>query len=236
MVRICASLASRALISAMVFAAPLSTAASGYWDTEIPTMQGATGVVREKDRAKASIRLSYELAIEDDKAPLKFYDEFLRSKGWMNQLSEVYEKFPEQFKRPPSEGWSSFAASSEKGSYQLFFASLWQNKSYGANATLRMRLTSLEGNAMKAHLDIVIAPEVDGSAFLKLVELTSNDPKALLRLAAIAGGDPFDIAKVDIRAVRSIAVKDELTQRYLEAIDSVMLQIANFSSKHLSSQ
>lgn len=229
-------LSATALASALALAVPVSTSAAGYWDTDIPTMQGAENVVKKKDREKASISASFDVVIEDHKAPLKMYDAFFQSKGWTHHMDEVYAQFPTQFKRPPNEDWSSFAARSENGSYELVFGTMWENKTNGSTATLQMTLSGTTGNAMNAHVDATIAPRVDGSAFLKLIQLTRDDPQALLRLAAIAGGDPFDVEKVNIGAVRSITAKDKLTTLYLEAIDSVMAQIAQFAGKNLPPQ
>lgn len=230
----------RALVGAALFwsvaLVPAVAVAAEYWNTDIPTMQGAQKVVKEKDREKASISVSYDIVMNDHKAPLKFYDAFFHSHGWTHHMADVYAQFPKQFKRPPNEDWSSFAARSEKGPYELVFGSMWQNKANGSTATLQMRLSGNTGDAMNAHIEAVIAPEIDGSAFLKLIELTRDDPKALLRLAAVAGGDPFDIETVNIGAVRSITAKDQLTTLYLQAIDSVMAQIGQFAAKNLPPQ
>ena len=209
--------------------------AADYWTADIPIMAGATNVVRSKDRERATIRASYDILLRDFREPLKFYGRFFESSGWKHHMAEVYEKFPQQFKRPPSQDWSSFAASSAGGSYRIIYGTLWQNKAESINASVKMTLSGITDDRVMAHIDIALGPQIDASPFLELVQRTKDDPKAALRLAEVAGGDPFDIDKVDLARIRSVKAPDELTLMYIKAVDSVLAQIRSFSTTHIPS-
>lgn len=211
--------------------------ADAYWETEIPVMKEATNVVTAKDRERASIQTSYDILLTDFRDPLKFYGPFLEKSGWKHHMADVYSKFPEQFQsKLPGQEWTSFSAAAEDGSYKIRYGTLWQNSVDGTNATITMTLSGIKDDRLIAHVDVVLAPQIDGSPFLELVQRTKDDPKATLRLAEIAGGDPFDIGEVNLEKIRSVRAPDELTRIYVKAVDSVLAQFKQFSASHIPAE
>jgi hypothetical protein len=220
------------MVASFVFAANNLYAAE-YWNTNIPIMNGASDVTRDRDIERAQIRVSYDLVISDYREPQRVYHPFFESNGWKHNMSEVYSKFPGQFARPPSEDWSSFRTESVDGVYQIKYGSLWKNSENGSNATVTMTLYGLKGDSMKAHVEVAIGPSLDGSAFIELMQRAQSEPKELLKLASLVGGDPFDIGKVNAEKARTHGEKDEFTSLYKKAADSIRVQISDFSAKHL---
>ena len=71
------------------------------------------------------------------------------------------------------------------------------------------------------------------SAFSDLIQLAKEEPESYFRLVDLAGGNPFEIDKVDLQKVRNAEVQDELSKRYVEAVDSIMRQIENFTESNV---
>lgn len=208
-----------------------------YWDMDIPVMEGATNVVDGKDRERASIQTSYDILLTDFREPLRFYGPFLEKSGWKHHMADAYIKFPEQFKsKLPGQDWSSFSAAAYDSSYKILYGTLWQNNVNGTNATITMTLSGIVDDKVVAHIDVVLAPQIDASPFLELVQRTKDDPRAVLQLAQLAGGDPFNIGVVDLDKIRSVGAPNELTRMYVKAVDSVLAQIKQFAASHIPAE
>ena len=202
---------------------------SDYWSMELPVMDGATDVVRNRDANRASFGVSYTIVLTDNEAPLRFYGPFFEERGWEHHLRDTYKRFPNQFQAPPMEKWSGFSTSTTEGVFGISFGAAWQNAKIKSNAAVQMRVTSIDEQRLRAKIDVLVGPALDGSAFIELIQTAQKDPKALLRLAQLAGGDPFKVDQIDLERVRASQTNDPLFVRYIQAVKSIETQIEAFA-------
>lgn len=204
-----------------------------YWSLEIPVMDGATNIELSKDPKTGIHTLSYDVALSSMTEPLKFYDGFFNDNGWVHFMAETYKQFPGQFSESPTDKWTSFAARTENDKFSLFFGTLWQNKANNTNAQVALTATELKGDEIGAHVDVVIAPEIDGSSLMQLMMLVQEEPTSLLRLAQSLGADPFQLELVDIDKVRALESEDPFIIKYKAAMDAIIQQYADFAEQYV---
>ena len=227
----------RIFIYMIAFAITLNTKlsiASQYWDIKIPPMENAENVISSKDNQTGIHTLSFNIVLEKHTDPIKFYNSFFSRNNWVHFMKETYEKFPEQFENEPTVEWSSFAAITEDEKFIIKFGSLWQNKFNNTNANLSMAVDKLKDEFFNARIEIKIGPEIDLSSLIEFANLTKNNPKSLLRLADLAGGDPFSLDEVDFDKIKSYKTDDSLILKYIEAIDLIYKQYSEFVAMHVT--
>ncbi|OOZ40800.1 hypothetical protein BOW53_06170 [Solemya pervernicosa gill symbiont] len=217
----------------LLFSMSHSFADSDYWKLEIPIMDGGVEVERYSSKQKATIKLRYKLLLDKHTSPVVFYNNFFDSNGWEHHMKDTFNKYPSQFTEPPFEKWSSSSATSKDGEYGIAFSSIWQNKTIGSNATVSMWASNLEGELLDADIEVQVSPDIDASPFLKLVQMVQANPKGLLKLAKVAGGNPFKIDEINIEKVKALETDDDFILNYIEAVDGLVSQIQTFSEKHI---
>ena len=196
-------------------------------------MENAENVISSKDNQTGIHTLSFNIELEKHTAPIEFYNVFFSNNHWVHFRKETYEKFPEMFENDPTIEWSSFAATTEDEKYIIRFSSLWQNKTNNTNANLSMVVDKLKDDYLSARIEIWIGPEIDGSSLLEFFSLAENNPKSLLRLADLAGGDPFSLDEVDFDKIKSHKTDDPFILKYIEAIDLIYKQYSDFVAMHV---
>lgn len=204
-----------------------------YWDIVIPTLQGAENASYKKDEERGTHTLTYEISLHDHKTPLNFYNKFFTELGWAHHMADTYSKYPSQFDTPPMEKWSSISTREKDGHYGVSYGSLWQNEHIGSNASVEMHAIESDGELLNAKIKVSISPNVDMSGLLKLVTLVRDNPKSFLKLVSVAGGDPFEIYNVDMEKVRQFQPRDDLFQSYIDAVDSIIFQMSEFSKAQM---
>lgn len=208
--------------------------ASDYWSLAIPVMDGATNVELDKDRTTASYHLNYDISLSDHKKPIEFYGQFFESNGWVHHMREVYSKFTHQFDSPPMDEWSSTAANSVDEKFVIQFGTLWQNEIIGSDASLMMSVDSLnDADLFVAHIEVTVHPRFNPQGFMEVTQSLTANPKSMLKLAKLVGGDPFQIENFDLNEIDVDKVDDPIIQSYLDSVKAVLVQIEEFAKTHI---
>ncbi|CAB1072774.1 hypothetical protein D1AOALGA4SA_1630 [Olavius algarvensis Delta 1 endosymbiont] len=191
----------------------------GYWELNLPVMDGATGVVEEKDEQFSTLSKSYEIEIKDPLKVRDFYDNFFESLGWHNTAKAFIR--PEFKHLGNSTGWNHYNMDiNSEGKPEANYVCIWDAQSLPAIGKLRLKLKDYADGIFISIVDVSISPELEMAPILmKLGELLSSDPKNLFELSQLVKGNPFEIENVNLDNIPENKLSDPVVTQYINIIN-----------------
>jgi len=199
-----------------------------YWNIEIPIFPDSKNVSSEKDPRSYTILTSYDLEIDNTQDIYHFYDKFFESIGWENPFKN--------HTRPENNFSGKWSASRTwfnlKDQPEAIFSSSWKSKSMPTLGQVKLTLTDLNDNKFTAHIEVVLSPEIDTSAFSEVFSWTNN-PANLFLLHDATGGNPFDFDS--IRKTPSEKYKDiDVVKKYYQLVGEIYKQYQTFGEEYVT--
>ena len=201
---------------------------NSYWAIDIPTVNGAANVSRERNERFYTISTSYEVEINDTEAIYVFYKEFFEKIGWENPM----KGFPHSMNEYQGK-WSSYrSAFNQEDLPESSYASMWKAKNIPAMGTVNLTLTGFNGGKFNAKVIVSLSPEVDTSPLFQLQTLMMGDPRNIFILHEATGGNPFEIDKVNPRPTKEHE-NNKMVKEYYKLIETIIRQYRDFGEKYV---
>lgn len=200
---------------------------NNYWATEIPTVDGATNVSRERDDRFYIISSSYEVVVKDTQKIYDFYNEFFEKIGWENPMKKHSKSMNEYQGK-----WNSYrSAFNHEGLPESSYASMWKAKNIPVMGVVNLTLTGFKNGQFSAKVSVSLSPQVDTSPLFQLQKLMMGDPKNIFILHKATGGNPFEIDKVNQQPLKEY--KDNaMVKEYYELIETILNRYREFGAKY----
>ncbi len=204
----------------------------GYWELNLPTMDGAKSIVEEKDELFSTLSKSYEIEIKDPVEVREFYDHFFEPLGWKN-IAKAFPR-PEIAKFGGSTGWNQYNMNIDsEGKPEANYVCMWKAHDLPATGTLKVKLKDYADGIFISIVDVTISPKLEIMPILvKLNELLSSDPKNLFELSKLVKGNPFEIENVNLDNIPESELNDPVVATYIDIVKETFKVYKEFHKKY----
>ena len=169
--------------------------------------------------------VTYSLAYKNDIDVVSFYDKFFAELGWERWKTKMQRKFPDQTATLRGGEWDSWrVAESDSGGVEAAYAAVWQNIEETATATLALHISDYNSGIFTAVVSVQLAPNVNPTETMKLVEFFGERPENAFLLKNKLGHSPFKLEKLNFFELERLSENDPLVARYLEIVNAILEQ------------
>ena len=219
----------RIILIILLSASSVIAESNNYWAIEIPVVEGATNVSRERDSKFFVISSSsYEVVISDTQKIYDFYKNFFETIGWENPMKD----FPRSMNEYQGK-WSSYrSALNHEGFPESSYSSMWKAENVPAMGTVNLTLTDFKDGKFKAKVKVSLSPNVDTSPLFQLQKLMMGNPKNIFILYEATGGNPLEIDKISPRPLKKYK-DNKMVKEYYELIEKIFIQYQDFGDKYI---
>jgi len=207
---------------------PVIANGNDYWAIDIPTVEEAVNVSRERNEIFFTVSTSYEIEINDTEEIYGFYEDFFEKIGWENPMKNFSRSRNEHQGK-----WNSYrSAFNQDNLPESSYASVWKAKKIPAIGTVNLTLTGFKDGKYNAKVSVSLAPEVDTSPLFKLQKLMAGNPRNIFILYEATGGNPFEIDKVNSLPAKGYE-NNEMVKEYYKVVETIIKQYRDFGMKYI---
>lgn len=199
-----------------------------YWEMDVPVMDRAQDVLRERNVDFFSSKTVYAVEIDSVNELFDFYRHFFVKLGWKESF-ETGGGSSIQNQR----GWASCTLRHNKqGLPELEYSNMWEAKTMPATAVVRLTVCDVNIERLVSKVVVGISPDVDTSAFGELNDLVFNDPRKLFILNKASEGNPWEIETVR-RHPKKGYEHYEIVKQYYAIYGDILVKCRQFGKKYL---
>ena len=204
---------------------------AGYWDLELPVMDGASAIAPSRNEDLSVISLTFELEIQDPVEIRKFYDEYFKGLGWKNEL----QIRPRSFVGGEDSlgGWSGNQMTfTSDGEPLVVYVANWEPDDIPATAVLNVRLTGHSQDQFSSEVSVQIGPNPVPQILFRLRDLLATHPENLFKLHEAAGGNPLEIHNFDIDNIPPRLEADPVVVEYISIVEELREANSEFHQRY----
>ncbi len=163
---------------------------TSYFDMQIPVMEGAENIKRERNETFFTNSVEYDLKVKDIDEVYDFYDAFFKEQGWK----------PAWQGHPLKKNWSGYRSyfSIDKEPKYSTTATFFK-ENLPVNGGLNVTLTDFDSNneLFEAEIEILLFPNIEFKDHFQFAQNFSDDVKNWFVIGKILGPNPIDLRNTE---------------------------------------